>query len=211
MNAPPSIAHSNAEPASSAVKAKVGVGSLIAEPSAGPPVMVVFGGVVSTVNVRTTGDGSAFPARSIARTLSVCGPSVSEAKVCGVEQGANAPASIRHWNEPGLVRGEVEGRRAVRDRAAVRRAARDRGARRGDVDREGALLRGRVGVAVAVEGADREGVRRLGKRADRQWRRAGSECAAVDRALEAAARPVRREPERGRRVVCEAPRRPGRC
>ena len=44
-------------------------------PLAGPPVIVVFGATVSTVNVREAGDASTLPAASTARTSSVWAPS----------------------------------------------------------------------------------------------------------------------------------------
>jgi hypothetical protein len=47
-------------------RARVGVGLLVAAP--GPLVIDVRGGAVSTVKPRVAGAGSAFPARSIART-----------------------------------------------------------------------------------------------------------------------------------------------
>jgi hypothetical protein len=55
-------------------KLKVGVVSLVAVPSAAGVVIVTFGFVVSTVNVRAAGVGSALPAASVAVTVSVCEP-----------------------------------------------------------------------------------------------------------------------------------------
>ena len=52
---PSSTRHSNVEPVSVEVKAKVGVLSLIVVPLAGPLVMVVAGAAVSTVKVRLAG------------------------------------------------------------------------------------------------------------------------------------------------------------
>ena len=43
--------------------------------SAGCDVMVVFGAVVSTVQVNVAGVASTLPARSVARTWKVCEPS----------------------------------------------------------------------------------------------------------------------------------------
>ena len=58
--------HWNVEPSSVAVKLKVGVLSLVVLD--GPLVIVVSGGVVSTVNARVAGVGSVLPAGSMART-----------------------------------------------------------------------------------------------------------------------------------------------
>ena len=60
--------------------------------------MVVSGAVASTVKELSAGDSSTLPAPSIARTLKVCGPSVSWAEVYGEEQDANASASTLHSN-----------------------------------------------------------------------------------------------------------------
>ena len=43
----------------------------------GPPVMVVLGATVSTVQVCTAGVVSVLPAGSVARTLKVCAPCAS--------------------------------------------------------------------------------------------------------------------------------------
>src|SRR5215207_4642100 len=66
--APASTLHWNVEPAWPAVNANVGVASRVGPD--GPEVMVVCGGVASTVTVRVAGVGSAFCAgeSSIART-----------------------------------------------------------------------------------------------------------------------------------------------
>ena len=76
----------------------VGVLSLVVEPPAGPPVIVVSGAAVSTVNVRDAGVGSVPFGPLTARTSNVCEPSVSAAVVNGVVQAANAAASTRHSN-----------------------------------------------------------------------------------------------------------------
>jgi len=63
----------------------------------GVPVMVVLGGVVSTVQfLAFAADLSMFPAASIARTWNVCMPSFKGAEVQGLVQGANAPPSRLH-------------------------------------------------------------------------------------------------------------------
>jgi hypothetical protein len=54
----------------------------------GPESIVVWGGVASTVKVRTEGDGSVLPAGSIARTRKVWEPSANCAVVCGEPQAA---------------------------------------------------------------------------------------------------------------------------
>ncbi len=95
-NAPASTRHWKVDPASVAVKENVGVLSLVVP--VGPAVIVVSGGVVSTLNARLAGVGSVLPAVSVARTSNVCAPSASAAVVNGVVQAANAPASTRHWN-----------------------------------------------------------------------------------------------------------------
>ena len=79
-NAAASTRHSNVEPASVEVKVKVGRVVVGRAARAGPPVMEVSGGwlssTVETVKVRLAGVGSTLPAASMARTSKVCGPSV---------------------------------------------------------------------------------------------------------------------------------------
>ena len=90
------------EPASVEVKENVGVLSLVGPE--GPAVIVVSGGVVSTVNDRLAGDASVLPAASVARTSNVCAPSARAAVVNADQQDANAAASTRHWKvEPASV------------------------------------------------------------------------------------------------------------
>ena len=43
-------------------------------PAAGPPVIVVSGATVSTVQVREAGEASTLPTASMARTWKVCAP-----------------------------------------------------------------------------------------------------------------------------------------
>ncbi len=101
-HAPVSTRHRNVEPASVAVKANVGVASLVAE--FGPEPIVVSGAVVSgggavpTVNERVAGDASALPAGSVARTDTLCAPSARAAVVHGLVHVAHDPESTRHWN-----------------------------------------------------------------------------------------------------------------
>src|SRR5438128_2103778 len=68
----PSTRHSNVEPASLESKLKVGVLSLVVP--VGPPVIVVSGDAVSTLNPRRAGFGSRLPAASAARTSKVYKP-----------------------------------------------------------------------------------------------------------------------------------------
>ena len=68
-NAPPSSRHSNPGPASDAVNEKLALVEFDAD--GGEEVMVVFAGVVSTVNVNDAGVASTLPAASIARTSKV--------------------------------------------------------------------------------------------------------------------------------------------
>ena len=93
-NASLSMRHLKVEPVSVESKEKVGVLSLVVP--VGPPVIVVFGGAVSTVKSREAGVGSVLPAVSVARTSKVWAPSVSAAVVCGEVQVAKAPPSMRH-------------------------------------------------------------------------------------------------------------------
>jgi hypothetical protein len=73
-NAALSSAHSNVA-GSSAAKVKLADVSLVG--SAGPPVIVVTGAVVSTVHVWVT--DRSLPARSVARTWNRCSPSLRSA------------------------------------------------------------------------------------------------------------------------------------
>ncbi len=84
-NGPSSTRHSKRSPAA-ALNSKVGAGS--ATWPAGPPVIVVLGGSVSTVKVREAGVASLLPARSVDRTSSVCSPSASRSVVNGASQAA---------------------------------------------------------------------------------------------------------------------------
>ncbi len=68
-NAPPSMLHSKPGPASDAVNEKVALVELDA--AGGEEVIVVFAGVVSTVNVNEAGVASTLPATSVARTSNV--------------------------------------------------------------------------------------------------------------------------------------------
>jgi hypothetical protein len=64
---------------------------------AGFAVIVVSGGVVSTVHVLAfAGDVSVFPAGSVARTWNACFPSSKVSEVHGLVQDANTPLSTLH-------------------------------------------------------------------------------------------------------------------
>jgi hypothetical protein len=95
VHAPPSTRHSNVEPASVAVKPKLG--DAVAVTPLGPDVIVVSGAVASTVNEREAGVASTLPATSVALTSNVWPPSVSVAAVNGEVQLVHAPVSTRHW------------------------------------------------------------------------------------------------------------------
>jgi hypothetical protein len=73
-NAPASSLHSNVLPASEDANSKVPLVWFVG--LVGPEVMVVCGGVASTVQVYVAGAGSVFPAASVALTSNVCAPSV---------------------------------------------------------------------------------------------------------------------------------------
>src|SRR3954451_404301 len=103
MNALPSRRHWNVEPGSDDENAKVAfLPSLIL---LGPESIVVSGGVlsdwvvsgglVSTVKARLAAS-PVLPARSVARTEKVWGPSGTPLKVRGDAHGANAPPSAMH-------------------------------------------------------------------------------------------------------------------
>src|SRR5262249_4727401 len=90
---PPSMRHSNVEPGSLELKAKVGVGSLSS--AGGAESMLVFGAVTSTVQVLDAGVPSVLPAKSVARTSKVWLPSASAAGVSGLVQVAQLPPARR--------------------------------------------------------------------------------------------------------------------
>ena len=84
--------------ASGELKLNVGVVSFVGVGSTGPPVKAVFGGVRSTVKLRTAGLASMLPAVSIARTRMLCAPAPSAGEtVCGEVQAAKAALSTLHW------------------------------------------------------------------------------------------------------------------
>lgn len=96
--AAPSTLHWKVDPASLEVNANVAVGVVIVDPSAGPEVIVVSGGVASTVNVRVAGVGSGLPAGSVATTEKVWAPSDNGPIESGERHGAEAPPSMEHAN-----------------------------------------------------------------------------------------------------------------
>ena len=69
---------------------------------------VVFGAVVSTVQVKLAGVGSRFPAVSIARTWKVWLPTASPARLSGVVHAANAAPSRLHSKLPASVEVKVK-------------------------------------------------------------------------------------------------------
>jgi hypothetical protein len=103
-----STRHWNVDALSLAVKAKVGVASFVGplgpEPIDVSGAVMSGGGAVLTVNERLAGDASAFPAASVARTETLCAPSLSALVVHALVHVAQDPASTRHANvEPGSV------------------------------------------------------------------------------------------------------------
>src|SRR5437660_2196670 len=66
--------------------------------------MIAVGALESRCHVQLSGDGSAFPAGSIARISTVWLPSVRPLTTVGLEQALQAPPSASHSNvEPGSV------------------------------------------------------------------------------------------------------------
>src|SRR5690348_3390401 len=73
----------------------------------GPLVIIVSGGVRSTVHVRVAGDGSAVPTLLRTRTWNVCWASVRLLNVAGELHGRNTGESSVHSNvAPGPAFGE---------------------------------------------------------------------------------------------------------
>jgi hypothetical protein len=94
----PSSEHAKVEPLSLAVNWNVALEAFVG--FAGPEVTVVSGAVWSTVQLRVAGDGSTFPAESIACTAKVWVPSERFVSVVpDVAQLVNAPPSSEHSNE----------------------------------------------------------------------------------------------------------------
>ncbi len=102
----PSSLHSNVEPASDDVN--VNDGDARSSCPLGPPVIVVSGAVVSTVNDRVAGAASTLPAVSFARTENVYAPSASgraPAATCRPRRcpvAAPGPSSLHSNVAPGL-------------------------------------------------------------------------------------------------------------
>jgi hypothetical protein len=96
VNAPVSTEHWNVEGVSLDENANVGV--LTPVGPLGPDVIVVSGGVVSTVKALVAGVASVFPAASVARTESVYEPSRRDAGVYGEEHVENVTPSRAHAN-----------------------------------------------------------------------------------------------------------------
>ena len=114
----PSSLHSNVEPASVEVNVNDGDAPLVVP--VGPPVIVVSGAAVSTVNVRVAGVASTLPAASVARTRNVYAPSASEPRMRGEVHGRERAGRRARAVETalerraGLARGERERRRVRR-------------------------------------------------------------------------------------------------
>ncbi len=83
---PPSRRHSNVALPSPEENWKLGWGSLVGD--TGPRSRLVSGAVASTVKLTEATSGSGVPWLSVPCTVKVCGPSASEAVVCGEVQGA---------------------------------------------------------------------------------------------------------------------------
>jgi hypothetical protein len=92
---PPSIWHWN-------VPASVDVNENDADAAfvgfTGLAVIVVSGGVRSTVHVKLAGVGSTLPTVSVATTENVCEPAANPAYAFGLLQTASAAPSRLHWN-----------------------------------------------------------------------------------------------------------------
>jgi hypothetical protein len=71
--------------------------------AAGPAVIEVSGGVVSIVQVKLAGIGSALPAASVAVTWKVCDPGARPVYACGLVQAAVTPSSEQLKLEPDSV------------------------------------------------------------------------------------------------------------
>ena len=91
---PPSIRHSNVEPGSEELNARVGV--VLPEGLDGAELIVVSGAVRSIVQVWLAGVESVLPAWSVARMSNVWLPALSVATVWGLVQVVQLPPSMRH-------------------------------------------------------------------------------------------------------------------
>ena len=193
-HAPPSTRHSNVEPASSAENANVGVASFVGPD--GPLSIVVSGAAVSTVKLRDAGVGSTLPAGSVARTSNVWAPSACRAVVWAELQEAQAPPSTRHSNvEPGWSAEKVyvgvaslvgpEGPLSIVVSGAAVSTVKLRDAGVASTLPAGSVARTSKVCAPSASDAVVSGVEHAAPRA------------AVDSALEARARLVRREPNVG--------------
>ncbi len=125
----------------------------------GPPLSVVSGAFVSTVQERAASLASRLPAASTARTRKVCGPSATPVSWRGESQASQAASSSLH-SKPAEASGESKVKVAFRE--AVDPDGPDwsavSGATVSTVQVRDGL--GRVGVAGGVGGAHAEGVRR---------------------------------------------------
>ena len=81
------------------MEVNLNLGLVLVAGFAGVPVMVVFGGVVSTVHVLAfAADLSVFPAGSVARTWNECFPSTKEPEVHGLVHAVKPALSRLHSN-----------------------------------------------------------------------------------------------------------------
>ena len=164
----------------------------------GPAVIVVSGGVVSTVKVRVAGVASVLPAGSVARTSKVCEPSSRAASCtarCRARTSRRRPGT-RTSSRPRWSRT----RTSACCRWSAARPRGDRGVGRGRVDGEGRAGRRGVDVAGDVDRPHLEGVRAVASGA---WCTARFSRRARPRrsALERRACLGRRERERRRGVA----------
>src|SRR5918999_262656 len=93
----PSSAHSKVTPAVLEEKVKVALESAVGEAGAESSVVFGGGGGATIVQVWTAGVWSTLPARSVARTRSVCWASDRPVSSCGDSQAAKAAPSSEHW------------------------------------------------------------------------------------------------------------------
>src|SRR5918992_2265759 len=92
----PSSAHSKVTPAVLEEKVKVALESAVGEAGAESSVVFGGGGGATIVQVWTAGVWSTLPARSVARTRSVCWASDRPVSSCGDSQSAYGPLSSEH-------------------------------------------------------------------------------------------------------------------
>ena len=192
----PSMLHCALEVGSSDVKATCTVPG--ATRPLGACVIVIWGPVgaagagASVFQLAVAGVASTLPAASIARTANVWGP-VRGARTSGEAQPAKAAPSTLHWNEPAASL-EMKLKVTESGHRVAARPAHDRRVGRGRVDRP--VSRRRCRIDGPADGAHGEVVCAVPEPAVGRGARACGEGAAVELALERAARLARREGER---------------